>query len=348
MLNIVDLSNNNNTRTVDNYPADGYFFKATEGTYYVDPFCDPLINSAKSKGKLWGFYHFIDSSDWKRQADFFIRHTKNYFTHGIPVLDYEMYGRIGTDKLHLMLNYIHEKTGVRCLVYTSASVLFEEDFSAIASDNYGLWVAAYQSKFPKLKHFSTAAAWQYTSTPYDKSFFYGDRKAWLSYANPNSAKPTPNPKPNPTPNPDDSKDEDKGASEASEAQRKHDEAVAKSKAKQNGEMIAKLEVFHQEGNDIVVGGWAVDIKGEIGKYCFVHFINEKGEQTRVQSPGVLRKDVSKAYGLPESNKYGFLVKVPRKHLKGKTYVTIRRTDRSDGEKGGNCTDVDFHEIYLTL
>lgn len=210
MLNIVDLSNNNNSYTVDNYPADGYFFKATEGNYFVDKFCDRLINSAKSKGKLWGFYHFIDGSEWKSQADFFIRNTKNYFGHGIPVLDYEAYGRIGTVKLRSMLNYIYEKTGVRCLVYTSASVLFEEDFSAIVSDNYGLWVAAYQSKFPKLKHFKYAVAWQYTSTPYDKSYFYGDKKAWLAYANPSNTKPSPSP--------DESKD----------AQKKYDKDVAES------------------------------------------------------------------------------------------------------------------------
>lgn len=200
-LNIVDLSNNNGVSTVDRFPADGYMFKSTEGTNFIDKYCDKLVNDAKKKGKLWGFYHFINSADWKAQADFFVNQTLGYWGHGVPALDYEMYGRIGTDKLLKMLRYIEGKTGVKCLVYTSASVLFEEDFSQIAKENYGLWVAAYQSNVPKIKSFESIAMWQYTSTPYDKNYFYGDKVAWGKYAGvkKDDLKPTPTPeKPKPT------------------------------------------------------------------------------------------------------------------------------------------------------
>ena len=116
--------------------------KATEGTSIVHSTCDPFIQSAINAGKLWGFYHFMNKEDPVAQADYFYENCKNYFGHGIPVLDYEMYGRIGTDGAKTFLDRIYELTGVRCIVYMSRSVCTEEDWSAIAP-NHGLWVAQY-------------------------------------------------------------------------------------------------------------------------------------------------------------------------------------------------------------
>lgn len=116
--------------------------KATEGTSIVHSTCDSFIQSAINAGKLWGFYHFMNKEDPTAQADYFYENCKNYFGHGIPVLDYEMYGRIGSDEAKRFLDRIYELTGVRCIVYMSRSVCTEEDWSAIAP-NHGLWVAQY-------------------------------------------------------------------------------------------------------------------------------------------------------------------------------------------------------------
>ena len=121
---------------------DFAIIKATEGTELVQDTCDPWVQQCIQLGKRWGFYHFCAGGDPIAEADFFVDNTKNYFGHGISVLDYEAYGRFGTAKAKQFLDRVYERTGVRCLVYMSRSVIKEEDWSQIAC-NHPLWVAQY-------------------------------------------------------------------------------------------------------------------------------------------------------------------------------------------------------------
>lgn len=181
-LNVVDLSNNNAPSDIKNYPADAYIFKATEGTNFTDSYCDKLVQQCIKRNIPFGVYHFMDGSNWQKQADHFINATKGYVGKGLLVLDYEMYGRQGTAIAKKWLDYVTEKTGVKPLLYTSQSVTNEENWSAVVKADYGLWVAQYASKLGKVGYWSTVAMWQYTSTPYDKSYFYGTRATWDAYA----------------------------------------------------------------------------------------------------------------------------------------------------------------------
>lgn len=182
ILDIVDLSNNNGSKNIKDYPADGYMFKATEGNYFTDRYCDQFVQQAIKAGKVWGVYHFMDGSPWQAQADYFIAATKGYVGKGILCLDYEMYGRQGPAIAKKWLDYVYQKTGVRPIIYMSASVTKEENWTEVVKANYGLWVADYSAPLDKLGYWPGAMMWQYTSTPYDKNYFYGDRTAWLKYA----------------------------------------------------------------------------------------------------------------------------------------------------------------------
>lgn len=141
-LNGIDISHWQGGIDIDDVPYDFMICKATEGVDYVDPHCDGFVQKARNANKLWGFYHFMDKSDVTKQAEFFVENCKNYFGEGVPCLDYEMYGRQGTDKAKIFLDKVYELTGVRCMVYMSRSVTKEEDWSAIAP-NHALWVAQY-------------------------------------------------------------------------------------------------------------------------------------------------------------------------------------------------------------
>lgn len=141
-LNGIDISNYQRGLDLSQVPCDFVICKATEGVNIVHDTCDPWIQSAKKLGKKWGFYHFFNGADPVSQADYFVANCKNYFKEGMPALDYEMYGRVGTDKAKTFLDRVYELTGVRCAVYTSRSVLTEEDWSEIAP-NHPLWVAQY-------------------------------------------------------------------------------------------------------------------------------------------------------------------------------------------------------------
>lgn len=200
-LKIVDLSNNNNSKKIKDYPADGYMFKATEGNYFTDKYCDQFVQQAIKAGKVWGVYHFMDGSPWQAQADHFIAATKGYVGKGVLCLDYEMYGRQGSDIAKKWLDYVYKKTGVKPLIYMSESVTKEENWSAVVAADYGLWVAKYSSAKPNVGYWKFYAMWQYTSTPYDKNTFYGDAKAWKAYAKGNTSGSNQKP-PTPEPGPD--------------------------------------------------------------------------------------------------------------------------------------------------
>lgn len=182
--------------------------KATEGTSIVHTTRDPFIQKAIAMGKCWGFYHFMNKEDPIAQANYFYESCKGYFGAGIPILDYEMYGRIGTDGAKRFLDRIYELTGVRCIVYMSRSVCEEEDWNSIAP-NHALWVAQYANDdttgyqdSPWLPSgsfgaWSTCAIHQYTSHGridgyggnLDLDIAYMDAAAWAKFANPHGGTP---------------------------------------------------------------------------------------------------------------------------------------------------------------
>lgn len=146
-LNGIDISSYQRGLDLSKVPCDFVICKATEGTGIVQDTCDRWVQQAKKLGKKWGFYHFAAGGDAVAEADFFVKNCLNYFGEGIPVLDYEMYGRKGTAWAKRFLDRVYEKTEVRCMVYTSRSVLTEEDWSAIAP-YHALWVAQYADSRP--------------------------------------------------------------------------------------------------------------------------------------------------------------------------------------------------------
>lgn len=201
-LNGIDISNYQRGLDLAQVPCDFVICKATEGTTIVHNTCDPWVQQAIKLGKLWGFYHFMNGEDPIAQAKHFVASCRNYFGNGIPVLDYEMYGRIGTDKAKQFLDYVYDQTGVRCIVYMSRSVCTEEDWSKIAP-NHALWVAQYANNnrtgyqsSPWLPDggfgaWGSCAIHQYTSNgrldgfnaPLDLDIAYMTREAWGKFAN---------------------------------------------------------------------------------------------------------------------------------------------------------------------
>lgn len=179
---------------------DFLIVKATEGVGYVDPTCDAKYQMNKQAGKLLGFYHFARpdlGNSAEAEAEYFVKNTKNYFGEAIPILDWEKStGNVTWAKA--WLDRVYALTGVRPMIYMSASVVTGNNWTAVAQANYGLWIAGYPSKYnntnppdpaPDEQPYKTgawafAAMWQYTSSAglLDKDIFYGDAKAWKKYA----------------------------------------------------------------------------------------------------------------------------------------------------------------------
>lgn len=210
-----------NTGTIN---ADFVIVKATEGTGYVNPTCDPMYQAAKAAGKKVGVYHFarnsVNSAD--AEADFFVKNVQGYIKQAVLVLDWE-------DATHDVawalrwLQQVEAKTGVKPLIYMSESVVNSHDWSSVANAGYGLWVAKYRDyaadynydmagagATPSVKYWPFYAMWQWSSAGrldgwggnLDVNEFYGDGAAWDKYAGgaPAPSKPTEQPKPTPTTN----------------------------------------------------------------------------------------------------------------------------------------------------
>lgn len=209
MLNFIDISS---------YQADlnlvavsssiqGVIVKATEGTSYVNPYCDRHYQQAKSADLLRGFYHFAGSDDPIAEAAFFYRNVMGYIHNGIPVLDWEGVYRNGklvfeqsVDWVNKFVRQFHSLTGIWCWIYANPWRFNQGG----VEQNCARWVASY----PEVAHptFAQAAswncpnadgnvvAWQFCSDgilsgyngALDCSLYYGDEGSWLKYADSNA------------------------------------------------------------------------------------------------------------------------------------------------------------------
>lgn len=208
----IDISNWQAGFDVKNAPCDFVIVKATEGLNFVDKYCDGFVQQAKESSKLWGFYHFARNNDPVAEADFFYNNCKNYFKHGIPVIDIEDAAiRDWGLYANTFAIRIHDLTGVWPMVYCSASQLYRFSGFPTVYNNCGLWVAGYPKNYTSwpddnvpydIAPWKIVAIWQFTSSlamggmSIDGDYAYMDSRAWKLYAGENAeVKPAPTPKP---------------------------------------------------------------------------------------------------------------------------------------------------------
>lgn len=215
MLNGIDISSWQGDIDLSPLDIDFVIVKATEGTYYVDYYCDIKIQQAKELGKKWGFYHFASGGDAIAEADYFVDHCWNYFHHGVPVLDFEADAiACGAGWAEKFLNRVYERTGVRALIYMSQFVTNQFDWYKVAA-NHGLWVAMYPNVInPDFSYdpefnapigaWGVIAIWQYCSDGriggydgnLDLNHAYMTPEAWDKYAGVEKVhEPEPEPEP---------------------------------------------------------------------------------------------------------------------------------------------------------
>ena len=208
MQNGIDISNHQGkmdlAAVLKQTATDFVICKATEGTGFIDKYCDKFMVIAQNAKKQIGFYHFArpEYNTARAEADFFVRQTKGYFNKGIPVLDWESAGKSNVKWAKEWLDRVYSVTGVKPVIYMSESVVNAYNWKAVAEAGYGLWVARYRDynidrnydmstcgKKPVVKWWSFYMMWQWTSVGrlngysgnLDCNAFYGDRAAWDAY-----------------------------------------------------------------------------------------------------------------------------------------------------------------------
>lgn len=201
MLKGVDISNWQAGIVPSQLGVDFCIVKATEGVSFTDRQCNRFIENCKANGILWGFYHFArpDLNDGAAEADHFHEQTKGYTGQGVPVLDYEVWGKVNDAAwCEKFLKRYHELTGVWAMLYISASNCSKFAGSWIP-EKCGLWVAGYPQIFTdwpdstllySIAPWKVCAIWQFTSSlrlaawngNLDGDYAYMDAAAWGKYA----------------------------------------------------------------------------------------------------------------------------------------------------------------------
>lgn len=194
-LRIPDISNWQGGINIKTVLAgcDGLIVKATEGTNFVDSYCDGWVQATVKAKKPFGFYHFFRGAG-VAEAKFFYEKTKGYFGKGMPILDVEVV--CSKEEVEKFVKWIHAKTGVWCWVYTSASMIssYMNDY---VKKHCGLWCAGYPqivsdwttAKFPYSSYTGgcTLVGWQFTDALWlagkgiDASIFYISKEQWAKY-----------------------------------------------------------------------------------------------------------------------------------------------------------------------
>lgn len=204
-LRVIDAASHQGDMKQSAMDFDALIVKATEGTTYVNPFCDGEFQEAFKLGKKLGVYHFARNANGntpEAEARFFIENTRGYIGKAIPVLDWEDKDTSNVAWAQKWLQEVEKAYGCKPMLYTSESVVNAYDWSAVAAGDYGLWCAKYRDDIPdynwdmagagpapSVKYWKTMALWQWTSVGrlnghdgnLDCSIFYGDAAAWDKY-----------------------------------------------------------------------------------------------------------------------------------------------------------------------
>ena len=204
-LRVIDAASHQGNMNLAAMDFDALIVKATEGTTYVNPYCDGEFQEALRLGKKLGVYHFARNASGnsaEAEANFFIENTKGYIGKAIPVLDWEDSDTSDVAWALRWLQTVEKAYGCKPMLYTSESVVNAYNWSSVAAADYGLWCAKYADYIPdyafdmagagpapKIRWWSTMALWQWTSVGrlnghngnLDCSVFYGDRDTWDKY-----------------------------------------------------------------------------------------------------------------------------------------------------------------------
>lgn len=204
MLNFLDTSNWQGGYDPALTGADAVIVKATQASWFVDEYCDSIVQQCKQKNIPWGFYHYAYDGDPVVEADYFINNTLNYFKKGIPVLDWEgVYDEDGNlifdqsvEWVNAFVERVHERTNVWPWIYANPWRFNQGG----VNPNCARWVADYPEvvspTWEQARNWDcpeadgNVVAWQFCSDGHvnsidgnvDLNLFYGTTDQWRAYA----------------------------------------------------------------------------------------------------------------------------------------------------------------------
>lgn len=201
----IDISGWQEDLDLAQVPCDFAIIKATQGVGYVSAACDPHVQQAIALGKPFGFYHYVNGAGATAEADFFVDNCVNYFGVGLPCIDWESMQNAAwgnTDYLRELVQRVIDRTGVKPLIYASASAFPWDVAQAL---DCGAWVAQYANDDSTgyqdspwnegaydcaIRQYSSHGRLDGYSGNLDLDKAYMDAAGWANYVGASSAQPT--------------------------------------------------------------------------------------------------------------------------------------------------------------
>lgn len=191
MLHGIDVSNWQDNIDMFIPESDFVIMKATEGVSFKDgkmrqhyaSFTGNNFDAPSSK--CYGFYHYArpEFNTPEAEAEAFLHTIEPHIGEALLALDWE-----GEALKHPVswaltwLRHVYGRTGVKPVLYTGKFEINTGKYKPIATEDYGIWVASWEETRPKIRDWEVMALWQYSSHDVDRNYFFGDAKAWKSYA----------------------------------------------------------------------------------------------------------------------------------------------------------------------
>lgn len=128
--------------------TDFFIIKATQGTWYVNPYFEQQYAKAEAAGKLLGTYHYGEGGDPIKEARYYVSKLGKKVGKCIMAVDWEgkSNGKFNTtEEVVWVLKFameVHRLTGVHIFLYMSKSVTWRRNWSEVAKD-VRLWCAQY-------------------------------------------------------------------------------------------------------------------------------------------------------------------------------------------------------------
>jgi GH25 family lysozyme M1 (1,4-beta-N-acetylmuramidase) len=183
--------------------CDIVIVKATGGTWYENPFFKQWCDDVIASGKMLGIYHYAVESQTNpsaaAEAEFFLRHVRQYRGRFVPILDWEADAMSLPDSwAREWCDIVGKDLGATPIFYAYASHLNSKAYPSTAR-KFPLWMASYLNRYDGAGwvsdpvntwgtgSWSQMLMYQYTSTGHvaggrghdlDLSIFYGDAAAW--------------------------------------------------------------------------------------------------------------------------------------------------------------------------
>lgn len=148
MMHGIDISSYQTGINLEKVPGDFVIAKATGGYGYKNPDFKRQIEQTLSLGKCAGAYHFAWDKGYtgatpEQEAQWFVDVVKPYLGKIALALDWEAQAKkLGPAWAKRWLDYVFEKTGIRALLYASASTVDNKAWADV-SKSYPLWVSEF-------------------------------------------------------------------------------------------------------------------------------------------------------------------------------------------------------------